>query len=371
MSRSKKQFPDVENALRKRSKELFCHYGLCQIVETPDITLGELYRQVANLMPQGFQYPDIACCRLVIDDKEFTSDNYQDSKWKLSADIKSNKETLGKLEICYLKEKPQAYEGPFLKEERLLIDAFAERLGRITERFQTNKSLMRLNRELRDLARKMQLEKEEKRKELAREIHDVLGQKLTLLKMDLSWLQNKLGDSDQALKKKTTQMMKTVGVAIQDLRSISMELRPKMLDDFGICAAIEWQLEEFQKSTGIQTKFSCSDSIVLNPNCSISLFRILQEALTNVIRHANATKVDVSLCQSGSNLEYQISDDGKGIPPKRVSDHKAIGLIGIRERVYSLGGKCRIEGISGKGTTISISIPLRSSNGEQIENPCS
>lgn len=142
----------LEYNLSERVKELQCLYGISNLAERPSITLDELYQEVVNLLPPSWQYPKIACCRITINDKEFRTNNYRDSKWKQSADIKLHDAKIGKVEANYLEERPELDEGPFLKEERQLIDAVAERLGRITERRRVGEELRESERRYRLLA---------------------------------------------------------------------------------------------------------------------------------------------------------------------------------------------------------------------------
>jgi signal transduction histidine kinase len=143
------------------------------------------------------------------------------------------------------------------------------------------------------------------------------------------------------------------------------ELRPGLLDDLGLVAAIEWQAEEFQKRTGIKCEATLDpEEIILDQDRSTAISRILQETLTNVSRHANATKVKVNLRKKAGKLILKVNDNGKGITEKQISDPKSFGLIGIRERVHLFGGEVKISGIRDKGTTVTVNIPL----GEKLDD---
>ena len=166
-------------------------------------------------------------------------------------------------------------------------------------------------------------------------------------------------EKQDLLFKKTKSMSELIDSTIQTVQRISAELRPGLLDDIGILAAIEWQAEEFKKRTGIACELSVgSQDITLDSERSTAIFRIFQETLTNITRHANATKVKVNLLKKGNRLELKIKDNGKGITREKISDSKSLGLVGIQERVHFLGGTITIKGIQGKGTTIAVSIPL-------------
>jgi signal transduction histidine kinase len=154
-------------------------------------------------------------------------------------------------------------------------------------------------------------------------------------------------------------MAHLIDTTVQAIRRIATELRPRVLDDLGLVAALEWHVREFQERTGVACAFTSSpEDIVVDPARATTLFRICQEALTNVARHANATRIDLSLTQAGAALCLEVRDDGRGIPEEAVADSKSLGLIGMRERVLPWGGDVHIRGIRGRGTVVSVHIPL-------------
>jgi len=206
--------------------------------------------------------------------------------------------------------------------------------------------------------------REKERTRIAREIHDELGQALTGLKMDLTRLESRLlGTSDvvphPVLLEKLRSMANQVDTTIQSVRRIATDLRPGVLDDFGLAAAIEWQAQEFQNRIGIRCKFtSILEDINLDQDGCTAVFRILQEALTNVARHAGATRATISLKEAAGTLTLEVKDNGKGITENDLSKTKSFGLLGMRERASLLGGELHISGIQGTGTTITVRIPL-------------
>ena len=213
--------------------------------------------------------------------------------------------------------------------------------------------------QLRNLAAHLQSVREEERASIARELHDEMGQALTALKMDLSWLNKRLAQDDTSLAEKVESMSRLTDRTIQGVRRLSTELRPGILDDLGLAAAIEWQVEEFEERTGIGCEVSVDDGVInLEQGCSTAIFRIFQEALTNVARHAGATKVKASLKDKDSKLVLEVKDNGRGITEKQISDAKSFGIMGMRERVYPWGGEVKISGMRGEGTTVRVSIPL-------------
>ena len=209
------------------------------------------------------------------------------------------------------------------------------------------------------LAHHEQTRREEDRARMAREIHDELGQALTGLKMDLAWLQHHTRPKQKDLLQKFRDMSDLVDTTIQDVRRIATELRPGMLDDLGLVPAMEWQLQEFQKRSGIRCRFTSDlEEVALDAEETTVLFRILQETLTNVARHAAATWVEVSLEEEQGYVRLQVQDNGRGIMASEVDGSRSFGLLGMRERVLLHSGDFSIQGTPGRGTTVVIKLPL-------------
>jgi signal transduction histidine kinase len=224
---------------------------------------------------------------------------------------------------------------------------------------ETEEELRSSHEQLRNLSRHLQAVREEERTIIAREIHDELGQSLTALKMDVSWLGRKLPAGFGHLEEKTGEMLKYIDETIKTVQRISAELRPGILDDLGLMAAIEWQAQEFQKRTGVSCEVSSSfDCDTLDRCRSTALFRIIQEALTNISRHAEATLTRVTLVENGNTLVATVTDNGKGINETRISDPDSLGLIGIRERALLFGGEVNISRLAEGGTSVRLIIPL-------------
>ncbi len=212
---------------------------------------------------------------------------------------------------------------------------------------------------LRDLTKHLEEARENERTRIAHDLHDDLGQKLTALNMDIFWLKSRIGVQTPLVESKIKQMVQLLNMTIDSVRKISFGLRPSILDDLGLRAAIEWQVKEFKKSTGI----SCSLSFhlketELHSGCALMLFRLIQEALTNVTRHSEASEVSVKLDATVNSLKITIKDNGKGIENEKISSSKSLGLIGMKERIKVYSGDLKITGVKGKGTEIYVQIPL-------------
>ena len=215
--------------------------------------------------------------------------------------------------------------------------------------------------QLRNLAARLLSVREEERTRIAREIHDELGQSLTTMKLDISWLARRLSPRNGQMLQRIRATLRLADDLIKSVRRISTDLRPGILD-LGLSAAVEWQAQEFQARTGIPCKLRLlAEEVVVAPDVSTALFRILQETLTNVARHARATRTEVVLERQREGLALSIRDDGRGFDPVDPSLSKSLGLLGIRERAAMLGGRVSISSTPGKGTRITAWIPLASS----------
>lgn len=238
----------------------------------------------------------------------------------------------------------------------------------ITERHRAEKKLIKSQKELHNLYRNLQSIREKENKRIAREIHDELAQVLTSLKIDLLWLSKKLSNNQEAsllFIEKIKSMSGLIDITIKTVQRISQELRPGLLDDLGLVPAIEWYVDDFQSRTEIKCKADLDfDGVELDPERSTTIFRIFQEALTNVARHAEANRVKIILKKNNSRLEMKIRDNGKGITEKDIFSHESLGLIGMRERLHPFSGKLKINGVPNKGTTLSIALPI---DGSQVE----
>ena len=229
-----------------------------------------------------------------------------------------------------------------------------ERLGKSRER-------------LRNLTRSLQSLLEEERTRISREIHDELGQALTAMKMDLSLIRRSLGSDGFAEQSAKIQEIELAATRIiRTVRRIATDLRPGILDELGVVAAIKWMAKNFQNRTGIRCKVVVPGADrITDPARATAIFRIVQEALTNVMRHAAASQVNVSLKKKDDTLVVEVRDNGVGIQEGRIFDSTSLGLTGIRERVLLLGGEAAISGKPGEGTVVRVTLPTM----EERANP--
>jgi PAS domain S-box-containing protein len=293
---------------------------------------------------------------------------------------------LAAFQRCVEEGQPYDFDFPFTtaKGRRLWVRTTAQPViesGRvirvignimdITERKQVEEELRASHLQLRALATHLQQIREEERIMIAREIHDEMGGGLTGLKMDLSWLLHKMGDADPgearvAWMDKIHAANVSIDRMIHLVRRISTDLRPSILDDLGLIAALEWQLSEFTSRTEIPHEFATTVEYVnMEEDTAVAVFRIFQEALTNVVRHARATKVAVVLREGERNLfgdeslVLEIRDNGRGIKEEEILNSESLGLLGMKERVLTFGGALSIRGEPGGGTALVLKIPRK------------
>jgi len=235
----------------------------------------------------------------------------------------------------------------------------------ITESKNVRERLTRSLYQLRALARRLQTVREEERTGIAREVHDVLGQEMTGLKLDVQWILDRVSSArsleDVApVRDKLTAMKQQLEQVIQTIRRISTDLRPAVLDAFGLVAALEWQAADFERRAGIPCVFrSNEEDVEMDEGRATAVFRIFQEALTNVARHARATRVEAELKVQGDTLELRVSDNGIGVSREKVTASRSLGLLGMQERALMFDGHLEVEGAPGRGTTVRLIMPLK------------
>ena len=228
----------------------------------------------------------------------------------------------------------------------------------VTERHRARETLQASREQLRALASRLQKVREEERTQIAREIHDELGQALTGLKLDISWMKNRL-PRDHEVMAQCLSIIERIDQTINVVRRIATTLRPSVLDQIGLAAALEWQGQEFRARTGIDVVVEqACNGVPIPDDLGSSAFRIVQESLTNVARHAKATRVTIRLAQTETVMTLEVSDNGVGCAAACLDGTKSLGLVGMRERALACGGEFSITGKPGHGTTVLMRVPV-------------
>jgi PAS domain S-box-containing protein len=245
-----------------------------------------------------------------------------------------------------------------LKDDQGNVKAILSLVLDVTERSKTEQKLQRVNAELHSLSSHLQNVRELERTAVAREIHDELGQQLTGLKIDALWVARKLEGGDKSVRDKVVDMVALINDTMKAVRRISTQLRPGILDDLGLIAALEWQSQEFEKRTGISSLFTSSDyDLTLEAGLATNIFRVYQEALTNIARHANATSIETVVIASKDHLILTIKDNGQGFDPTQAKE-TSFGLIGMKERALMMGGQLIINSAKQEGTRVTLRVPI-------------
>ncbi|WP_339609303.1 histidine kinase [uncultured Planktosalinus sp.] len=229
----------------------------------------------------------------------------------------------------------------------------------ITKQKKYEDEIVAVNTKLRHLTAHLQKVREEERITISREIHDELGQQLTGIKLDVSWLKNKLETIYPEANERTARLIKGINKTINDVRKISTNLRPGVLDDLGLEAAIEWKSNQFEEQTGIKCILDIEEDILdYGTEINTAIYRIYQEALTNIARHSNASEVLINLKTKDKKLYFEVIDNGKGISEADKNNNISLGLTGMKERAIILNGDFFIENLNGNGTKLKVLVPL-------------
>ncbi len=348
------------HVLGERVKELTALHravGLLQDSASPPSTV---LQKIVNLLPPAWQYPEITAARITFDTLTFDTPNFRQTAWSQTADLVTSDGRRGRIEVVYLEERPPFHEGPFLAEERDLINSLADSLASYLDRKHAEEALLHAHSRLRTLSQQLLEVQEQERRRLARDLHDEVGQALTAIKMNLQTMERiadvkpvaaTLNDSKAIL----DQLM-------QRVRDLSLDLRPSLLDDVGLLAAVRWYVQRQAERAGLAHHVVAEDTLSsLPPHLATLCFRVIQEAVTNVLRHAKAASVSVTMGHGPGEVYLRVQDDGVGFKVDQALDRAArgdtMGLIGMQERVNFARGELTIESTPGGGTAVVARIP--------------
>ena len=364
-AKGRRQRKDAEEALRKRThdldervKELNCLYNISELVERSDFSWEQVFQGIVDVIPSGLQYPEVGCARIVLDNLSFETENFLETNWKLAKDIIVYGEHIGYVEACDLEGKSEEAGGPFLEEKRGLINAIAERLGRVIERERSEENIRALSQQL---LRAHEIE----RQKIASDLHDSLGADLSALKIGIDTLFGEGEIITEEHRKRASGLSKSAQQIITVVRDMAYELHPAGLQELGLVDTLRSYCEDFARRYHKKVDFFSVgvDQADLDFETQIIVYRSVQEGLTNVRKHADADQITVRLSASYPHIMLRIEDDGKGFDPERrlesVSKGKHMGLLSMEQRVAYLNGEMIIESRPMQGTKILIKFPFQ------------
>lgn len=343
-------------------KELTALHGTVRVLQDSTKPLEEIFGEIVTLIPPAWQYPDVSAARIQFEGLTVTTPSFQETIWMQRAPLVTAKGMSGSIDVVYLEQRPEEREGPFLLEERHLIDSLADSVSSYLTRREAEESLRSAHAQMQTLSRQLMQVQERERRQLAHDLHDEIGQAVTAIKMNLQTMQRVADTSN--IQDTLNDSLGILDKILQRVRDLSLDLRPSLLDDLGLVPAVRWYVERQAMRAGLVAEVKAENVPQdLEPDMAVACFRIVQESITNILRHAKATKIHVTLGQEEHSLDLCIKDDGIGISAREMPGTAAVrstlGLLGMQERAQALGGRITIQSLPGQGTEIRVRIPLR------------
>jgi len=396
----------IRHSLGERVKELTALHRTARCLQDAERPLDDIMAEVVAALPEAWQFPTITAARLRVLDREWTTPGFRDTPWRQRAaftirDARDGGEVDGTLEVCYLELRPDADEGPFLREERDLIDSVADMLrlhvqhvladealraardglerqvqertaqleasnaalqAEIDEHRRARREIEHHQRQLRRLASELSLAEARERRAIAADLHDHLGQALAFVKLRLGEF---AGDAVFCGFEQSLQELETlIDQAIRYTRTLTCELSPPVLHELGLGAALEWLGEQAQARHRIRVDVHVArDAGVPAADLGVMLFQCARELLANAVRHGRPHRVRIDLRREGGDLRLEVADDGAGCDPGRLVEAVpaegpgGFGLFSIRERLRHLGGSLDAAAAPGRGATVTLRVP--------------
>ncbi|HBC47564.1 MAG TPA: hypothetical protein DEO84_05545 [candidate division Zixibacteria bacterium] len=392
---------EILHKLTERVKELTALHKTARIIQDDTKSAAEIAGEIIMLLPPAWQYPEITCARIRFMEIEAVTPNFRETRWRQAVFFSTQGGREGSIEVFYTAERPDENEGPFLKEERDLIESLAEMLRSYFERFLSDKALKEahdsLEREviartaelqkanealqtqiseyriaqnkieayqiqLRQLASELSLTEARERREIAADLHDHIGQALAFIKMNISQFRGNAMFC--GFESNIEEIMTLMDQTIRYIRDMTFEISPPILYELGLEAALEWLGERYQNKHDLIIKVSKTGHVgILPDDLKITFFKSVQELLTNTVKHSGATEIRIDICGKADIVEIMIYDNGCGFNRSTLENgslqNDKFGLFNIRERLNYLGGKFEIDTAPGKGTKISLIAPRK------------
>ena len=389
----------VLHTLRERVKELEALHCVARMLQDDARPMLELFEEVAALLPAAWQYPEVAAACIRFGNVERTTSNFKPAPWRQAAAFTTRDGREGCIEVVYLEPRPSASEGPFLAEERKLIDSLAEMLRaylqrtsdaeelqkahddlkrlvsertkdlsaanevlheKIAELTRTRGEIEVYQAKLRQMSIELSLAQERERRAIASDLHDHLGQGLAYIKMKIIQLRGEAVFS--GFGETIGEILKLLNQSITYTRTLTFEISPPVLYELGLPAALDWLGEEFQKKYGLNVLVEGDKRLTVpREEVKVMLFRSVQELLFNVSKHAGAEQAVITVERSEGRLRLSVRDDGRGFDPAGVENgggnSRGFGLFSIRERLSVFGGRMEVSSSPGQGTCVTIQAP--------------
>jgi two-component system, NarL family, sensor kinase len=389
---------DLLHRLQERVKELTALHGTARILQARSQSLPEVMREVATLLPPAWQYPEITAARIRFDDLEARTSGFRETQWRQTAEFLVRHDRSGAIDVCYLEPRPAADEGPFLKEERDLIESLAEMLrsnfehrladdalqqahaelealvaARTAELRMANAALQHQivecqlardgvdqhRRQLQQLASELSLAEARERRRIAEDLHDHIGQALAFIKVNVAQFRgNAVFCGFESV---IDEMVSLLDQTIQYTRNLTVEISPPALYELGFEAAVDGLVERFSRKHGLAVTLETAPDVAALPDpVAVLLYKSIQELLTNVAKHARARRATVRIGHQGDLLRVEVRDDGSGFDPRTLESgalDDRFGLFNIRERIRYLGGTMELRSVAGGGTTVVLLAP--------------
>jgi len=360
-------------ALGERVKELTALHSTSRILQNHLKPQDRVLEEVAALIPPAWQYPEVTAARVAFRDMKAETPRFILTPWLQSETFFTQDNGKGSIEVVYLEDRPPSYEGPFLKEERALIQSLAQMLSSYFDRKAAEEQIRAANNnleeqvrdrtaQLRRLTSELALAEERQRRAIASDLHDHIGQALAVIKSRMWDMQGYSVFGGQ--EKSFEEVLTLLDQAIRYTRTLTFEISPPVLYELGLEQALRWLCGQTQKKHGLKAEMSSQGTPVLLPDdVQITLFRSVQELMMNAVKHARAAAVQVRLEWSAGQVRVDVRDDGLGFDAPRqessLEDKGGFGLFSIRERMKAMGGSLRIVSAPGQGAAVTLLMPLK------------
>jgi signal transduction histidine kinase len=390
---------EILQKLSERVKELTALHTTARILQDETKSPNEIINDIVLLLPPAWQYPEITCARIRFMQYEASTPNLIETEWQQAAPFMTHGGQRGSIEIYYLEEKPVEHEGPFLREERELIESLAEMLRaffqhllydealqaahddlerqvkartadiqkanealktQISDYLNAQKKIDIYQGQLRQLAAELSLAEARERRAIAGDLHDHIGQSLAFIKMNISQFRGNAVFC--GFESKIDEIMELLNQTIRYIRDMTFEISPPVLYELGLEAALDWMRDRYQRKHNLCILIHQISPVgKLTDDVSVTLFKSVQELLNNAIKHSGADQLDIYIDGTPQHVEIKITDNGCGFDSSILDDKSArddkFGLFNLKVRLSYLGGNAHINSIPGKGTTVTLTIP--------------